>query len=132
MSGSSSDLAQALATAQREGAVMAAGDVDGYLDLLSTDAIYLPPNAPPKSGSELRAWLAEFLRTSVVEWLEYKDGATEVSGDLAVHDYSYVWRVTPRAGGQSALGRGKGIQVLHRDSGGAWKVVRNVWNATPA
>jgi len=132
MSGSSSDLAQALATAQREGAVMAAGDVQGWLDLLAADAIYLPPNSAPKSGSELRAWLAEFLRTSVVEWLEYEDGATEVSGDLAVHDYAYIWRVTPRAGGQPVLGRGKGIQVLHRGSGGAWKLVRNIWNATPA
>jgi ketosteroid isomerase-like protein len=132
MSGSRSDLAQVLAVAQRESAVMAAGDLQGWLDLLAADAIYLPPNSPPKSGSELRAWLAEFLRTSVVEWLEYQDGATEVSGDLAVHDYSYIWRVTPRAGGQPVLGRGKGIQVLHRGSGGAWKVVRNVWNATPA
>jgi ketosteroid isomerase-like protein len=132
MPGSRSDLAQVLAAAQREPAVMAAGDIQGWLDLLSADAIYLPPNAPPKSGAELRAWLAEFLRTSVIEWLEYKDGATEVSGDLAVHDYSYVWRVTPRAGGQPMLGRGKGIQVLQRGASGAWKLVRNVWNATPA
>jgi ketosteroid isomerase-like protein len=132
MSGSSSDLAQVLAVAQRESAVMAAGDVQGWLDLLAEDAIYLPPNSPPKSGSELRVWLAEFLRTFVVEWLEYKDGATEISGDLAVHDYSYFWRVTPRAGGPPVLGRGKGIQVLHRGSGGSWKIVRNVWNATPA
>jgi ketosteroid isomerase-like protein len=111
--------------------MMAAGDVEGYLDLLSADAVYLPPNSPPKTGSELRAWLGDFLQTSVVEWLEYKDGATAVSGDLAVHDYAYVWRVTPRAGGQSVLGRGKGVQVLRRVPGGWWKLLRNVWNATP-
>jgi ketosteroid isomerase-like protein len=132
MSRSGDDLAQALAEAQREPAMMAAGDVEGYLSLLAAEAIYLPPNSPPKTGSELRAWLGEFLRSSVVEWLEYKDGATTVSGDLAVHDYSYVWRVTPRAGGQPVLGRGKGIQVLQRVSGRSWKLLRNVWNATPA
>ncbi len=132
MSGSGDDFAQVLALAQREPAAMAAGDVQGWLDLLSADAVYLPPNSPPKSGPELRTWLADFLNTSVVEWLEYEDGATAVSGDLAVHDYSYVWRVTPRSGGQPVFGRGKGIQVLHRASGGGWKLVRNVWNATPA
>jgi ketosteroid isomerase-like protein len=131
MRGSSDDLAEALATARREAAVMAAGDIEAYLDLLAADAIYLPPNSAPKSGSELRAWLGEFLRTFVVQWLSYEDGATTLSGDLAVHDYAYEWRVTPRAGGQSVLGRGKGIQVLHRVSGGSWKFLRNIWNATP-
>ncbi len=132
MPASSSDVAQVVAVAKRESAVMAAGDVQGWLDLLSANAIYLPPNSPPKGGSDLRAWLAEFLRTSVVEWLEYHDGATEVSGNLAVHDYSYVWRVTPRATGQPAVGRGKGLQALQKDPGGSWKLLRNVWNATPA
>jgi len=132
MSRSDDDLAQVVAAAQREPAMMAAGDVEGYLDLLSADAVYLPPNSPPKTGSVLRSWLGEFLQTSLVEWLEYKDGATTVSGDLAVHDYSYSWRVTPRAGGQPVLGRGKGVQVLHRAPHGAWKLLRNVWNATPA
>jgi hypothetical protein len=83
---------------------------------LAVGGRYLP-NSPPKTRSELRAWVAEFLRTSAVEWLRYEEGATAVSGDPAVHEYSYVWRVTPRGGGRPVLARGKGIEVLHEESG---------------
>ena len=126
------DRAQVMAAAEREAAVIAAGDIDRYLDLLADDAVFLPPNTAAKTGSELRAWLREFLATSSVEWLEYVDGATVVSSDLAFHDYAYVWNVTPKSGARPILGRGKGIQVFSRQPGGAWKLLRNVWNANPA
>jgi ketosteroid isomerase-like protein len=52
-------------------------------------------------------------------------------GDLAYHDYSYSGRFTPKAGGEPGIGHGKGLQVLRREPDGAWKIVRNVWNAAP-
>jgi ketosteroid isomerase-like protein len=132
MSSPANDRHQVLALAKREADVIASGDVEGYLDLLADDAVFLPPNTHARTDGELREWLREFLQTSSVEWLEYIDGVTMVSGDLAFHDYAYVWRVTPKAGGQPILGRGKGMQVFCRLPSGSWRLLRNVWNANPA
>jgi ketosteroid isomerase-like protein len=131
MSTSVDDLQQVVTAAKRETEVIASGDIDGYLGLLADDAVFLPPNTPAKAGRELRTWLRDFLQRASVEWLDYADGASIVSGDLAIHDYSYVWRVTPKAGGQPVVGRGKGLQAYRRLPNGTWKLLRNVWNADP-
>jgi ketosteroid isomerase-like protein len=121
-----------LAVAQREPAVMSAGDMEAYRSLLADSAVYMPPGGVPKKGKELRDWLAEFLRTSDIEWIEYAHGHTQISGDLAYHDYSYEWRVTSKHDGKSVVGRGKGIQILSKFSDGSWKLVRNIWNSNPS
>jgi ketosteroid isomerase-like protein len=111
---------------------MSAGNVEGHLALLADSAIYMPPGGPAKEGKELRDWLADFDRSSIIEWLSYTHGQTRVSGDLAFHDYAYEWRVTSRADGKSVTGRGKGIQIFVRTQGGSWKLVRNIWNSSPS
>jgi ketosteroid isomerase-like protein len=126
------ELRSVLAVARREPEVMSAGDMDTYRSLLADSAVYMPPGGPPKEGKELRDWLEEFLRDSHIEWLQYVHGHTQVSGDLAFHDYSYEWRVTSKAGGKSVVGRGKGIQILSKSSDGSWRLVRNIWNSNPA
>ena len=126
------ELREVLAVASAEGKAIAEGNAEQYLSLLATDAVYLPPNTQAKAGCDLRSWLSQFVREASVEWLEYNDGPTVISGDLAVHDYAYLWRVTSRATGQSAVGRGKGLQVLSRQPDGSWKLFRNIWNADPA
>jgi ketosteroid isomerase-like protein len=131
MTSNEQDLRAVLAVAAAEPAAAAEGDSEAYLALLAEDAVFLAPNTPAKAGAELRAWLSDFVHDASVEWLEYHDGETVVSGDLAVHDYAYVWRVTTRRTGQSVVGRGKGIQVLRRQPGGAWKLFRNIWNTEP-
>lgn len=131
MSSQADDLQQALNAARRETDAAARGDIEAYLELLADDAVFLPPNTLPKTSSELRGWLREFLETSTVEWIELIHGHTAISGDLAVHDYSYVWRVTPKSGAQPVVGRGKGLQVFSRVPDGPWKLYRNVWNANP-
>lgn len=125
------ELQAVLAIAKLEPAVMRAGDVEGYMSLLADSAIYMPPGGTPKEGRELRDWLADFVRSSSIEWLNYVHGHTEISGDLAFHDYAYEWRVTSKADGKSITGRGKGIQIFERSRGGPWKLVRNIWNSSP-
>jgi ketosteroid isomerase-like protein len=53
-------------------------------------------------------------------------------GSLGFHTYEYVWRVTPRGAGAPTIGHGKGMHVLRRQADGAWKILREVWNASPA
>jgi ketosteroid isomerase-like protein len=125
------DLPEVLAVAAAEPTAIERGDAEAYLALLSDEAVFLAPNTPAKRGAELRAWLSQFVRDASVEWLEYHHGETVVSGDLAVHDYAYVWRVTTKSTGNSTVSRGKGIEVFCRKPGGPWKLLRNAWNADP-
>jgi len=120
------------ATADQEVQACARSDVAAYFAVLAEDAVYLAPNTAPKKGQELRRWLQEFLEGFRIEWVEYTHGDSEIRGRLAYHDYSYAWRVSPRSGPDGPVTRGKGLLVLRKESDGAWKIVRNVWNANPA
>ncbi len=110
---------------------MRRGDCDQYFAILAADAVFLPPNTTGKKGEQLRAWLKDFLQHFTVEWLEIVDGETMVAGDFACHDYAYRMKSTPRTGGEPVFGRGKGLEVFRREPDGAWKIVRNIWNAVP-
>ena len=126
------ELDKVLSVAKRESVLMSLGNIEGWLSLQAESAVYMPPNTPAKEGKVLHSWLSEFIQSSRVEWLDYIDGYTEISGNLAFHDYSYQWRVTPKDGGTPVIGHGKGIQILSRFSDGSWKIVRNIWNSNPA
>ena len=132
MTNTDMELNSVLRVAKREAALMSLGDIDGWLSILAESAVYMPPNTPAKEGKILHGWLREFIQSSRVEWLDYVDGYTEISGNLAFHDYSYQWRVTPKNGGAPINGQGKGIQILSRLSDGSWKIVRNIWNSNPS
>lgn len=120
------------AVSDQEAAVMRSGDMSTYLAILCEDAVYLPPNASTKRGEELRQGLREFVNSNLVEWPRFEHGETIIGGDLAFHEYIYTMKVTPKAGGQPATGYGNGMQVLRREADGAWKILRNIWNARPA
>jgi ketosteroid isomerase-like protein len=123
--------ASALDPVEQERAAVADGNAEAYLDVLAEDAVFLPPNSPSKSGPELRAWLTAFVRGWRVEWLRFETTGVEVVGDLAYHTYEFTWRVVPRAGGNGSVSSGKGLHVLRRQSGGPWRVAREIWNSSP-
>jgi ketosteroid isomerase-like protein len=131
MTNTTLELDSVLNIVKREPAFMSSGDFDGWLSILAESAVYMPPNTPSKEGKVLRDWLKEFILSARVEWLDYVDGYTEISGNLAFHDYSYKWRVSPKNGSTPIIGRGKGIQILSRFPDGSWKIVRNIWNSNP-
>ncbi len=118
--------------ASEEAAAIEAGDSKRYLSLLAPDALFMPPNSPSKSGRELRDWLRDFVNRNNVEYLKLTDDETVVEGCLAYHCFTYRWKITPKAGGESQLGQGKGMHIFRRQPDGAWKIAREIWNATPA
>ena len=118
------------AIAEAESRAMSTGDVELYFSLLAKDAIYFPPSSSPKTGDDLRAWLKEFLGSHKVEWQYFTHGQTIVDGDLATHDYGYGMVSTPKDESEPIIGYGKGMLVCRRERG-AWKIVRNIWNAAP-
>lgn len=132
MTDSGPEIQKVIAVADQEAAAMQSGDMKEYLTILSDDAVFMPPNTLAKQGEELRQWLREFVNSNRVEWPRFEHGETIVAGDLAFHEYVYTMKATPKAGGQPAVGYGKGLQVLRREADGAWKILRNIWNARPA
>lgn len=132
MADAGSEISKVIAVADQEATSMQSGDVNQYWRILSKDAVFLPPNMPALQGEGLRQWLREFVDSNRVEWPRFEHGETMISGDLAFHEYVYTMKVTPRAGGQPAVGYGKGAQVLRREADGEWKILRNIWNARPA
>ncbi|KPJ95856.1 MAG: hypothetical protein AMS18_02110 [Gemmatimonas sp. SG8_17] len=115
-----------------EVAAAANSDFKEYDAILAHDAVFMPPSGHSRSGGELRTWLRQFLEAFAVEWVSFQHGDVAVDGRLGFHTYEYEWRVTPRAGGAATVSRGKGLHVLRREADGSWKIVREIWNASPA
>jgi ketosteroid isomerase-like protein len=117
--------------AAEEAAAIEAGDFKRYFGLLAEDALFMPPNLHSKSGKELRAWLRDFLERNNVEYLKLTDDETVIESNLAYHRFTYGWKVTPKAGGETKVGHGKGMHILYRRPDGAWKIIREIWNDIP-
>jgi ketosteroid isomerase-like protein len=130
-SASQADAKRVLDVIDEEVNAVSTGDAQAYLAILADDAVFMPPNQTSKAGDELRIWLREFLEEFSVKWLKFEHLDTETAGDLAYHTYAFSWRVTPKVGGEPTVAQGKGMHVLRRQADGAWKVVREIWNASP-
>lgn len=104
-------------------AAVESGDADGYAALLSPDAVWIPPAGDPIVGRDaFRDWVAPFL-----EGFEYSmDLAPEtvrVGPDHAVEAGRFVSRMTPVAGGETAVHEGRYV-VLWRRGPSAWSIER--------
>lgn len=128
----SSDKEAILAVIDQEVAAAAGGDVETYEAILADNAAFMPPNGHPRSGTELRAWLRQFLEGFAVEWLSFQHIDVVVDGRYGYHSYEYKWSVTPRVGGEAMLSQGKGLHVMRREVDGSWRILREIWNASPA
>ncbi len=124
-------LLAALAVVENERQAVGAGDIDRYLAVLTADAIFMPPNAAAKTGTELRTWLTEFLTSFRIEWLSFVTTEIQVAENLAYHAFTYTWRATPRAGGEGRVSSGKGVHLLRCEEDESWRIAREIWNASP-
>jgi ketosteroid isomerase-like protein len=125
------DRRQVMAASDEEANAIVAGDAERLFKILADDAVMFPPNLPAKTGDDLRQWLREFLARVTIETLESAHGETVVAGDIAYHEYTCTWRVTPKAGGQPTVAHFKGLHIARRLPDGSWKLAKNIWNSSP-
>jgi uncharacterized protein (TIGR02246 family) len=116
---------------EREVAAANAGDLQGFTAILSPDAVFMPPNEPARQGPELEQWLRTFFEQFSIKVTE-ADDELHVSGDWAIHRYSFAWTVTPKAGGVGTTEGGVGVHVLRKQPDGNWKLARDIWHPTSA
>jgi len=104
------------------------GDVEASLALQASDAHVLAPLRPAEAGSlAIRASLESlFKQYSVCESRTLEE--VEVHGNWAFTRGSYRSVLIPKNGGPATEESGKYLEILRRDSTGAWKYFRSIWN----
>lgn len=116
---------------EQEVAAIGAGDARSYRAILDDEAVFMPPNGPARRGEDLRRWLEEFLQEIAVRWIEHDHLETVIEGGLAYHTFACSWQATRKKGGESRALHFKGLHILRRQPGGAWKITREIWNTSP-
>jgi uncharacterized protein (TIGR02246 family) len=115
-------------------AALAAGDLERFLSYVSNGYEMMLPDAPTVEGM---AGVRDFA-TPLFEQFTMEEPITitdlRVVGDWAVGTYTYVFSLTPKAGGATVSEDGKGIAFFERQADGSWKWTKAVWNrnAPPA
>jgi ketosteroid isomerase-like protein len=110
-------------------------DTTAALSIWAPDAILHPPNSQPVTGPEaIRAfwWPTDGSTTKITKFERQID---EIGGS---HDVAYIrgrselgWTYTKAGKTQIQVGRSASIMIARRDSSGAWRISRSVWNAMP-
>ena len=105
-----------------------AGNADAFLAVFTADAVGMPPNEPAVAGDGFRQYMSGMFEQADITIGDYTDETIIVSGDLAIHQYSFHWTVTPKDGGDAVTEEGKGLHVLRRQPDGSWKISHDIWS----
>ncbi len=111
---------------QRWHRLTAAGDVDGVLELMGEDVVFLVAgrSEPMRGRATFAQGLRQILQTHRI------DGSGEVQ-DIAIGgDLAYCWSVldigiTPLDGGATQRRRGNVLSVFRREDDGQWRLHRD-------
>lgn len=103
----------------------AAGDVEGVLELIAEDAIFLTPGHPPIQG---RAGFETGLRKVLATHrIESSGNVREVVvlGDLAYCVTDLTVRMTAQPGGEAYVRSGYAMSIFRRRPDGTWQPSRD-------
>ena len=122
------DRARITAIEDRIRAAFAAGNAEGVAAEYTEDALLLPQGAPAVSG---RAAIADLYRTVFKDYrceLKTEIEEVEIAGDWAFVRGRLQSTVTPKAGGDPMVSRGKYLAIVRRGPGGVWRFARDIYN----
>ena len=103
-------------------------DIDRLLELVTEDAVFMPPNAPSIVGRPAlaQAYRVVFAMFQVEQ--TFAPEAIQVGGGWAFVRGRDTLAMTPLAGGPSIEMNGRGISIMHRTEDGSWKFARGITN----
>ena len=103
----------------------AAGDVDGVLELIAEDAVFLTPGHPPMEGRpRFETGLRKVLATHRIESTG-NIREVVVAGDLAYCVTALTVRMTPQSGGEAHVRSGYAMSIFRRRPDGTWQLSRD-------
>ena len=110
------------------GATITAGDLEGFLDLFTDDAILMPPNGQMIIGKEKIRPLVQAIFKAVKE-TELEEITTpseiEIFGDWAFD----LGITTFKSRGKPLENTNKYIRIWQKLANGSWKLARVIWNS---
>jgi len=122
------DLTQSFLTALRS------GDSDTFFsfidDYIDENTELITPEGKIVKGEDLIPFYHEFfgpLFQSFDADGGFYDEEYTVSGDLAVHRYSYKLDLTPKEGGETIAEIGYGVKIYKNHLDGSWKLQYDIW-----
>lgn len=109
------------------------GNLDAFLQLHERDAYKMPQNRPMFQpwviADSLRAaWKKSNQTTDLQMSIEPKE--TVILGDYAYSMGTYSQIFKSKAGGPQTVFNGKFLDVLHKDSTGTWRILRDCYNSS--
>jgi len=108
-------------------AAYSAGDFDALMELYSDDAVDIPPGQKSEGKAAIRErqvrGLEGYRASSALSFDE-----VIVSGDWAFARGVYEATYTDLVDGTEAEARNDNLWVLRKDSGGAWRIARMMYN----
>lgn len=108
------------------------GSAENYVSNFTEDAIVMPPGFPSANGKDKILTDIEGIFSVFDAELPWTADEVNVVGDWAFVCSSWEYRLTPKAGGETAISYGKGLDVLQKQADGSWKVHRQCYNFDPA
>jgi uncharacterized protein (TIGR02246 family) len=112
--------------------VINSGDLEGWIDQFTEDAVFMPPNSAVLKGKEAGREFARPWYEQLSMEFDLTVDEIEVHGNWAFVRWHYVGRYTPKAGGETIQDNGKEIWILKRQADGSWKCSHIIWNKNPA
>ena len=113
-------------------AAVNASDADTYSRLFENDAIWMPPGAPTRIGA------SDIKRAEGADYEKERLSVKFTPGDSLVINENWIYGIAHVYGTGTTLetGQVRSFQftvtwLLHRQSDGAWKIKRQMWNHKP-
>jgi ketosteroid isomerase-like protein len=108
--------------------VSESGDVEGYMNHLSEEAVMMYSGQPAVVGTaKIRSFITDFFENYKFEFNPWQSNEIQVMGDWAFHRYSGIATITPKSGGESIKLDRKYIDILRKEAG-SWKVTHHIFN----
>jgi len=106
--------------------VVNAGDIDRYAQMLTRDAVWIPPGQPAVEGREaIRDWLAPLFEKYVYRFA-LRGSRVQLAGDWAVERGAFASKLTRKSGGDPQKHRGTYIVLWRQNESGQWRIERYI------
>lgn len=107
-----------------------AGDAQAMDSIIGRDAIWMPPGQAAVAGHDQVVGLYAAAFAGPRSKIELKPGDIQLCGDCAYLSGDFDREDPAEEEGAAKKITGHYLFVLERDSSGAWKIVRDIWNET--
>src|ERR1044072_1061461 len=102
---------------------MKANDAHALGQLVTADAVLMPPNEHPViRRASLAEWFDGVVKQARTIGVDVGYREVMVAGDYGIERGSFVWKLSPAAGGTPFESRGSWMAIYQREPDGNWKI----------